>query len=342
MARPPSGPPPVQQSAVIPAEDRPGRRDLQNYIQVVKAFEREDRRAELLAMFGGDQGLVDRFLAVAFNSIATNSDLLLNCTTISIVQAIKDSATLGLEPTGLTGEATIIKYGSTATLTPMWRGYLKRIRNSKKVQDIDVQIVYDADEFDYGWNQNGGWFTHHPAKPSRDDQNGRGGYWGAYAYAVMPSGFVELEVMTETEINYVRDTFSPSVKAGRPSPWDTSWGEMSRKTVLRRVSKRLPQEAVEQLLMIDALADQAADEEKAATVKVSESPARRAALKALGRSQPGDEDIGLLAAPVAADGHMVDDLLTQVEHQDADKHREQILVEEALAEPPTPDEPMEI
>lgn len=298
MARPTVGPPPVPQSAVVPVEDRPGRKDLANYLEIAKAFERDDRRADLLAMFGGDQNLVDRFLAVALNAIATNSDLLLNASAVSIIQAVKDSATLGLEPTGLTGEAVIIRYGQTAQLAPMYRGYLKRIRNSGRVRDIDVQLVYDADEFDYGWNQNGGWFNHHPAKPTKGDDGAgtRGSYWGAYAYAVMPTGFVELEVMTEVEINYVRDRFSRAAQSDKGSPWDTSWGEMARKTVLRRLCKRLPQEAVDQLLLIDALADQAADQAKEAAVRVEASPARRAALRALGRGGTAAEPEAPLSA----------------------------------------------
>jgi recombinational DNA repair protein RecT len=65
----------------------------------------------------------------------------------------------------------------------------------------------------------------------------------------MPSGFIELEVMTEADINEVRDKFGQThSRDGKPLPWTTSWGEMARKTVLRRLRKRLPQSAVDQLL----------------------------------------------------------------------------------------------
>lgn len=295
MARPPVGPPPVAPSAVVP---RAPRADHANYLSIVQAFERNDRRADLSAMLGSDE-LVDRFLAVTLNALATNSDLLVNADPITIIQAVKDSATLGLEPTGLTGEATIIRYGRVARLSVMWRGYLKRIRNSGRVTDIDVQVVYNADEFLHGWKETGGWFTHTPVQSRVDPATGevlvdRGDYWGAYAYARMPSGFVELEVMDAAQINHIRDTFSPSVLAGKTSPWDTSWDEMARKTVLRRLAKRLPQEAVAQLLQIDEAADSG---ETGEVGRLDVSRPRRAALAALGRRYAGSLPSGLPADP---------------------------------------------
>jgi len=281
MARPPSSPPPVQPSALTPA---PRRTDLVKYEQVAAAFERQDRIDGLRAMLGSDEA-VQRFLQVALHAIATDSNLLFKATPESIIQAVRDSATLGLEPTGLTGDAWIVVYGDKAKLMPGWRGYLSRVRNSKKVQDIDVQIVYVNDDFDYGWNERGGWFSHHPAKPIRNPENDeylnpRGDYWGVYAYAVMPSGFVELEVMTEADVNFIRDHFSEAVKNKKQSPWDTSYPEMARKTVIRRLAKRLPQEAVEQLLRLDVEADEAreATETKPG---FSATTAREAALAAM-------------------------------------------------------------
>jgi len=302
MARPQSGPPPVQPSALARRDER---KDITRYKVVAEAFQREDRRADLRAMLGSDE-LVDRFISVALHAISTDSNLLLNATPESIIQAIRDSATLGLEPTGLTGEAWIFCYKGVAKLMPGWRGYLRRIRNSPSVRDIDVQLVYELDTFDYGWNQNGGWFDHHPAKPTRDPTNPgeyldpRGGYWGVYAYAVMPSGFVELEVMTESDVNFIRDHFSESVKSGKVSPWDTSYGEMARKTVLRRLAKRLPQEAVEQLLRLDAAADEASHETAEEQARFRPTAARQAALRAVGVEVAQEPTTAPESAPEAA------------------------------------------
>lgn len=254
MARPPAGPPPVATSAVARVDEKAVRKDVANYLEIQAQLTRPDRWAELVAMCGGDEQVAQRLKAVALHSISTDSDLLLNAAPMTIIQAVKDSFALGLEATGLLGEGWIIRYKTQATFLPGWRGYLKRIRNSGAVQDIDVQVVYSDDVFEYGWTERGGWFRHSPGQRELVDGALRG-YWGAYAYAVMPSGFVELEVMTRAQIDYVRDTFSESAKSGKPGPWDTSYGEMSRKTVLKVLSKRLPQSAVDRLLEVEARAD---------------------------------------------------------------------------------------
>jgi recombination protein RecT len=259
MARPPAGSAPVNRSLVGAEAELPvARRDVVIYNNIVDALRRPDRRADLRAMLGSDAE-VDRFLAVAFNSIATQSGLLMNCTGVSIVQAIKDAATLGLEPTGLTGEAVIYPYKDVAKLVPMWRGYLKRIRNSGKVQDIDTRLIYVNDEFDHWTTASGFEFMHHPVRPAPDESiDSRGAYWGAIAWAVMPSGFKVGEVMPAADINREARDKSESWRNEEKrasSPWATHWGEMARKTVLRRLSKRLPQEAVAVLLALDEDAD---------------------------------------------------------------------------------------
>ncbi len=262
MARPPAGPPPVT-SAVARRDEAPV--GLAKYQQLVEEFNRPDRQADLVAMLKSEDEK-ERFLSVTFNAIATNSDLLRRATLPSIIQAVKDSATLGLEPTGLGGEAYILVFGDQAVLIPGWRGYLKRIRNSAMVEDIDCHIVYDKDEFDYQEGTNA--FVHHKpelgTKPGPDGKPipDRGNYKGAYAFAIMPSGRVIPEWMTVADIEHDAKAFSPSVRAKRNSPWDTHWGEMARKTVIRRLSKRLPQSAI--TLQIEAVERRAEAAESAA------------------------------------------------------------------------------
>lgn len=257
-------------------------RSEQTYQAVVETF-KSNRGAEaraLKAMLGGDETLYQRFLATTFALLAKQSKVLDEATPISLVQAIKDAASMGLEP--LTTDGGIVVYKGVAEFRPQYQGYLKRIRNSRLVSDVDVQLVYEHDTFEYGWTEKGGRFTHNPAKAER------GGYWGAYAYAVMPTGFVELEVMTEADLNHVRDTFGQThTQSGKPLPWTTSWGEMARKTVLRRLAKRLPGAAVDAILAADARAD-AAEREAAAEavqpIKDELAEVRALALQAVGVS----------------------------------------------------------
>lgn len=252
----------------------------------VRGILTRDRGVEaraIQAMLGGDKRLYQRFVATTFSLLAKQSEVLRDATPISIVQAIKDAAAMGLEP--LTTDGGIVVYGSTATFLPQWQGHLKRIRNSGKVQDIDVQVVYEADDFSWAYTERGGTFTHKPAK-----DRGESGYWGAYAYAVMPTGFVELEVMPEADILEVRNRFARGYN--RPdSPWVKAPGEMYRKTVLRRLEKRLPAEAVDVLLAAELRAEEA--ERTVRTIEaqataVERDPVRDMALQAVGALPSGE------------------------------------------------------
>ncbi len=238
-------------------------------------------------MFNGDKALRDRFLAVVFSALAKNPDVLQNCTPISIVQSVKDAASLGLDATGLTGEGAIIRYGDSAQFQPMWRGYVKRIRNSGKVVDIDCQIVFMNDSFNLELGTNPS-VWHKPILVGEVDDDGaqvtqRGDYRGCYAWALMPSGKYIIEYLTTADINAVRDRYSQAAKRAG-SPWDTAWTEMARKTVIKRLAKRLPGEAVDSLIVVEARNDQAVEALGAATAAVNDGLAdvRRLALKASG------------------------------------------------------------
>lgn len=284
------GPPPVSRAVAITG---PSAKAAQTY-QAIQDTLKDNRGAEVAAikaMFGGDKDLMNRFLAVAFSALAKDSDLLEKATPASIIQSIKDAAVMGLEPTGLLGEGAILVYGSTAQFQPMWRGYLKRIRNSRKVVDIDCQIVYLNDEFSYRLGTDPS--IHHVPLlfGEKDEDSGefleqRGGYRGAYAWALMPSGKYLIDYMPEVDLLEVRDKFSRGYQ-NRPgsSPWTTAPGEMYRKTVIRRLAKRLPGEAVDMLLLADAQADAAADALKAATVEANKASEglRSIALRAVGQ-----------------------------------------------------------
>lgn len=235
-----------------PLERAPSRAE-QTYSLVVQTM-KANRGAEAKALDAmlGSEDLRNRFLATTFAMLARQSDVLEKATPISIVDAIKTAASMGLEP--MTSDGAIVVYGDKATFLPMWQGYLKRIRNSGQVHEVDTQLVYEHDEFllELGTNPQ---IKHIPAKIVKGDDgtivSDRGGYLGAYAWALMATGKYLIEFMSEAEINQIRDQYGNK----RNSPWLTAWGEMARKTVLRRLAKRLPGEAVEKLLRVEAEVD---------------------------------------------------------------------------------------
>ncbi|MET0439161.1 MAG: recombinase RecT [Devosia sp.] len=217
---------------------------------------------------------VEKFTRVAQTAIQNNPDLA-QVDRRSLFGAIVRLAQDGLLPDGR--EAAIVKFGDKAQAMPMIAGILKKIRQSGEVAYVSAQVVYEKDHFVWklGFEED---VEHTP--PSLEQSRGKA--IGAYATAVLKDGSRLLEVMSLEEIEKVR-AVSRSKGAG---PWVQWWGEMARKTVMRRLSKRLPMSSdlEDQLDRDDTLDHELRPHEPATVVAV---PANR--LDALEHQIQGDD-----------------------------------------------------
>jgi recombination protein RecT len=171
---------------------------------------------------------VEKFSRVAMTAIQ-NNPALQNADRRSLFGAVVRLAQDGLLPDGR--EAALVLFGNKAQAMPMIAGVLKKIRQSGEVAKISAQVVYENDHFlvKYGFDED---VEHNP--PALDKPRGKP--IGAYATAVLKDGSQLLEVMSYDEIEQVRAVS----RASKNGPWVQWWGEMARKTVMRRLSKRLP------------------------------------------------------------------------------------------------------
>jgi recombination protein RecT len=171
---------------------------------------------------------VEKFTRVALTAIQ-NTPALVNADRRSLFGAVVRLAQDGLLPDGR--EAALVMFGDKAQAMPMIAGVLKKIRQSGEVAKVSAQVVYENDHFvvKYGFDED---VEHIP--PSLDKQRGKP--IGAYATAVLKDGSQLLEVMSLEQIEKVRNV-SRSKGNG---PWVQWWDEMARKTVMRRLAKRLP------------------------------------------------------------------------------------------------------
>lgn len=171
---------------------------------------------------------VEKFSRVAMTAIQNNPDLL-NADRKSLFGAIVRLAQDGLLPDGR--EAALVMFGGKAQAMPMIAGVLKKVRQSGDVAKVSAQVVYENDEFVWrlGFDED---VTHNPPPLNKP----RGNPIGAYATAVLKDGSRLLEVMSHEEIEKVRAVS----RAAKNGPWVQWWGEMARKTVMRRLAKRLP------------------------------------------------------------------------------------------------------
>jgi recombination protein RecT len=117
----------------------------------------------------------------------------------------------------------------TVAYMPMVSGILKKIRQSGEISSIRAHVVYEGDEFDFELGDDER-ISH---KPKLAEQ---GQPIAAYAIAKFKDGDIQREVMSLAEIEKIRAKATGIGKAC----WTSSWGEMAKKTVIRRLSKRLP------------------------------------------------------------------------------------------------------
>ncbi len=251
---------------------------------VQAALARPDRQQQLLALLG-DSIDPDRFRAVVLNTMVRNPDLQ-QASLESVLDAIRVSATLKLEPTGILGEGYILKYGSTAQFEAGYRGLMKLARRSGQVAAMDAQVVYTRDPFDIQLGTE-------PRIDHRPTVEGeRGGYRGVYAWARLTTGELVIEWMTDVDVQAVRKVSRNG--SGANSPWVNHYGEMARKTVIKRLMKRLPLGAdAEYALRYEAEQDATPEPTRrpsAAITSIHERLGIPAAIDAAGTSSPAPAD----------------------------------------------------
>lgn len=214
---------------------------------VQHALARPDRAQMLADLLGGSGITTERFAAVVLNTMVRNPDLQ-RASLESVLDAIRVSATLRLEPTGILGEGYILRYGDKAQFEAGYRGLMKLARRSGMVDSMDAQVVYMADTFaiQLGTDPR---IEHVPLT-----EGDRGGYRGAYAWARLSTGELVIEWMSDADVQAVRKVSRNG--SGASSPWVAHYGEMARKTVIKRLMKRLPLGAdAETALRLEAEAD---------------------------------------------------------------------------------------
>lgn len=189
----------------------------------------------------------ERFTRVVKTAAIQTPDLL-TADKPSLFMSCFKAAQDGLLPDGR--EAALVIYNTkgrdgvykkAVQYMPMLGGILKKIRNSGELASIAAHVVYDNDEFDYclGDDEH---ITHKPAILER------GKPICAYAIVRTKDGAIYREVMNITEIEKIRNIS----KAKNSSPWQEHWGEMAKKTVIRRLAKRLPMSTdLEQVIQRD-------------------------------------------------------------------------------------------
>ena len=157
---------------------------------------------------------------------------------MSFLAAMMSAAQLGLEPNTPLGQAYILPYknnkkGITEVQFQIgYKGLIDLAYRSGEVELVQAQCVYENDTFEceYGIEPK---LKHIPA-----DKN-RGELTKVYAMFRTKSGGYGFEVMSIDDIRQHAQKYSKAYGSSY-SPWKTSFEEMAKKTVLKRVLKYAP------------------------------------------------------------------------------------------------------
>lgn len=169
---------------------------------------------------------------------------LLKCDPEAVFNEVSKAAALGLLLDPQLGEAYLITGWNNREgkfepqLRVGYRGLIKLGRQSGEIASVYAHEVCESDEFECVLGDEKR-LTHRP-NLSQD----RGAVYAYYAVVKLAGGDSDFEVMPLREVHRIRDRSDgwKAFKAGKikSTPWGTDEGEMAKKTVIRRLMKRMP------------------------------------------------------------------------------------------------------
>lgn len=169
-----------------------------------------------------------------FALAASRTPKLMQCTPISVANAMMQCAELGIAP-GTLGTAYLIPYENRRVgtvecqLIVGYRGLVELARRSGQVATITADVVREGDVFVY---ENGVEpMLRHQAKAPLSAKRTH-----AWAAVKFKDGSYQFTVLRWEEVEGIR----ARSRAGNSGPWVTDTDEMAKKTALRRLCKLLP------------------------------------------------------------------------------------------------------
>jgi recombination protein RecT len=153
-----------------------------------------------------------------------------NCTPVSIARTMIKGAYLGLD--FFRKECYAIPYDGRLQFQTDYKGEVKIIskHSVKKIQDIYAKLVRVGDDLVMGVRDGRQSLSFNPLNFNDGELQ------GAFAVVYFEDGSMSCDAMSIKEIEAVRNSYS---KAPKSPAWIKSYGEMCKKTVLRRLCKMI-------------------------------------------------------------------------------------------------------
>ncbi|RKR92846.1 recombination protein RecT [Micromonospora pisi] len=176
----------------------------------------------------------DMFARIALTGMRKN-DKLIEATRPSLLGALMECARLGLAP--CTEQASLSTFKNRrrgnvleCQLIIGYQGYIQLMYRSGQVEQVEAEMVYEADEWEYTLGD-GGRFFHRPKLLLPPEE--RGAPLFAYAYATLRGG-------GRTKVSITPRWKAEELRKKHGNVWDSNFLEMWGKTPLRQVQKYAP------------------------------------------------------------------------------------------------------
>lgn len=177
----------------------------------------------------------ERFTRMALSALNTTPKLQ-ECTQMSFLAALMNSAQLGLEPNTPLGQAYLIPYNNKGVMECQfqigYKGLIDLSYRNPQMQIISAQAVYENDEFEYELGLN-------PKLEHRPALRERGEVKLFYGFFKLTNGGFGFEVMSKTAMDAYAREYSKAFDASF-SPWKSNYEGMAKKTVIKQALKYAP------------------------------------------------------------------------------------------------------
>lgn len=196
----------------------------------------EPKMQDIVRMIGKDN--LTRETSFALQAVNSNT-YLAQATPSSVAKCVLNIAFTGLSLNPVLKYAYItprrVNNAVEAVLMPSYIGLCKLIIDAGAVRNIYAHIVHEGDEFEAAFGTKPS-ITHKPKFGKKVTH--------VYAVAVLLEGSMQFEVMTVDDVNEIRERSDgyKSYKDGKAKSciWVSDYGEMAKKTVIKRLTKYLP------------------------------------------------------------------------------------------------------
>lgn len=152
------------------------------------------------------------------------------CNAISVARTMLKGAFLGLD--FLNKECYAIPYGNSLQFQTDYKGEIKLAKkySIEPIRDIYAKLVRKGDFFEEEIKEGKQYVNFKPIPFNNDS------IIGAFAICFFADGSMKYDTMSKEEIDKTRDDYS---KMPKGTSWTKSYGEMCKKTVLRRLCKMI-------------------------------------------------------------------------------------------------------